>query len=204
MKRAYGLQKRLPVSAVLVIALGMIVICVPLTGCTSSTQAATVSSSTSSGATPSSSSNGSPGATTATDTANTAAPPGTASQAGTSTTAGTIPSAATTAVSSTASTGPVGPVATYGLKGEVVDFDSREPVAGVQVTVGSAQAVTSADGSFTIAGGVAKSTEILASKEGYFSARSLVTGEAQEGFWTCRIELVSEDSPNAPPPPPAE
>ena len=89
-----------------------------------------------------------------------------------------------------------------GLTGVVRDFDTGDPLAGVEVEAGGVTAKTNTDGSYTLSGALQQGDEVNASKGGYFGARSLVRGEQRDGFWVCDIELVATDSPNAPPPPP--
>ncbi|MBN1630883.1 MAG: hypothetical protein JW990_14060 [Thermoleophilia bacterium] len=89
-----------------------------------------------------------------------------------------------------------------GVKGVAKDFDTGEPLAGVRVEGGGATVISDADGAFMLKVCIAKGLELIASKDGYFSARSLVGGEARDGYWVCDIQLVATDSPNAPPPPP--
>ncbi|NLO27373.1 MAG: hypothetical protein GX113_04220 [Actinobacteria bacterium] len=112
------------------------------------------------------------------------------------------PSQGATATTRPGSPSGVGAVAKKGLAGIAIDFDTKRPVSGARIAAGGATTLSSEDGQFVLAATLQKGTQVDASKEGYFDARALITGDERGGSWYCEIQLVATDSPNAPPPPP--
>lgn len=90
-----------------------------------------------------------------------------------------------------------------GVEGMVVDMDTGEPLAGARVSFGDEEVTSRSDGSFVLLVSVRTGDVITANKEGYIGARRRIDMGPGDGYATCRLELLSLDSENAPPPAPA-
>ena len=102
------------------------------------------------------------------------------------------------------SSGIVESAPSLGAAGKVIDFDTGLPVGGATVAGGGVVVLSAADGTYSLSAAVHEGDVLTASKEGYFAARSIATGEQVAGFLVCEFLLVATDSPNAPPPPPGD
>jgi len=89
------------------------------------------------------------------------------------------------------------------IRGVVVDMDSGKPIAGARVALDGRQTTSNSDGSFAMLATVSEGDYITADKEGYIGTKRRIDARLEDGESTCRLELLSLDSDNAPPPAPA-
>jgi hypothetical protein len=82
-------------------------------------------------------------------------------------------------------------------------MDTGAPIADATVRVGERSVKTGSDGGFRIEGSVASGERLTADKNGYIGTERFVEASGS-GAPEYRLELLREDSPNAPPPPPSQ
>ncbi len=114
--------------------------------------------------------------------------------------------AGTTAGSHTSSTSPIvsadgnpAQAARREIRGVVVDLDSGDPITGARVILGDRETTSRSDGSFVVVNTVGTGDYITANKEGYIGTKRRIDAGLEDGEITCRLELLSLDSDNAPP-----